>query len=494
MGANRLESLCDEYIQRIQQQYASLAGMSMWMLDEEEQLFGERCLNSDMSAKIIKYVDSRIAFMNPERTFAEDEYEGKKILLGKRFIFVQQSIVGLCVFVCIKEEDQDIDDCVRMADFWIELLSEYMNNQVQLKSMNKKLAELIEYEKSIEEEKQRLQKENDYDELTKVHSRTYFYKKLEEMEKQEELLPISLVVGDVNNLKFTNDMFGHRHGDILLYNIAEVLREEAEHMKEEGGTEFIVARCGGDEFNILMPNTKRGQANYYCYKVEEHLKRENNCCLIPSISLGSAKKSEMNQSLHRLLEVADAKMYAAKREFKQGQNQFEEMMEVLFSRNYLSRSGVERKMKLVREFTESLGWESERVQNCVNLMRYQDIGLTIVPERIYNKKGNYTDREWREIKKHPQLGMKLALIRPDMAPISDMMYLTHENYDGSGWPRGVNGRGIKAEVMAVRLVTDYVNKEMECTAAEAAAWIESESGRIFEPQMAENFIQFILDI
>lgn len=491
MDAYGIKKLINAEISSMQREYARMTGISMWLLDEEEQMFEERALAMEMDAGLLEYVDRTAASMNGGNHFEDIDYEGRGLWLGKRPVFVEHRIVGFCVLIQEKTDSGHPRECMQKAEFWMRMLQNFLDGQRQVLDLNKRVKGLEELEKTMEEEKERLQKENDYDELTKVYSRSYFYRKLEEMDKDESALPVSVVVGDVNNLKFTNDMFGHRHGDILLYQIAHILQEEAEYMKEETGHNFIVARCGGDEFNVLMPNTLRRESNYYCYRVNERLKKETECCLVPSISMGSAKKTEPAQSLHRLLETADAKMYASKREFKSSQDQFEELMEVLFARKYLTRESVDRKMLLVKEFTEYLDWDPQAVTNCVNLIHYQDVGLTVVPERIYRQDGEYTDRQWREIKKHPQLGMKLALVRSDLAPISEMMYQTHENYDGSGWPRGTSGGALHRVTLAVRIVTEYVDMELAQSAEQARSYIQKESGKIFEPQLAEKFIDFI---
>lgn len=492
--SKRLKDLWqNQNIQTMQDAYANLTQMSIWVLDLDGNVISKRSLTADFEEEQLGEVDALVSKVDVQADYEEFEYRGDLLLLKKKLLCVEGRELGYSVFtkIVLKHVEKEKKEFSAWADFFQEVLVNVMFKDSQIWNLNQRLQKAQEEEKSMEKEKARLQHENDYDELTQVHSRSYFYKCLEEVEQQEEMLPVSVIVGDVNNLKFTNDMFGHRHGDWLLYKVAQVLKEEAEILEKEIGNRIVVSRCGGDEFSILMTRTKRSGANYYCHRVTEHLKREYDCCLPPSISLGCAKKSEMSQSLYRVLETADAKMYAAKREFKQKLDHFEEMMNILFTRRFLSESAVDRKESMMEKFGEYLSWKPETIQNCMNLIRYQDIGLTVVPEKVFRKNGNYTELEWREIKKHPQLGMKLALIRPDLAPISDMMYLTHENYDGSGWPQGVAGERIVPEVMAVRLVTEYVDYEEDHTHSGACEYIRSESGRIFEPEMAEKFIRFL---
>lgn len=479
-----------EDFQKLQEGFSRLTEISLWFVEEDE-VIEPRSLTHEEPREFLAAIDQVVLTMGSEETLAELAYGDGTFFIERQPVFLNQEKIGHYVFMRKKTDLVTEEMFVWQTGCWMALLNGYIDRERRLFAMQEELKVRTEMERNMEAEKAKLQQENDYDELTGVHSRSYFYRQMELLDKREDLLPISLIVGDVNNLKFTNDMFGHRHGDNLLCGIADILKEQAEWLGNELGKEIIVARCGGDEFNILIPRGQRREANYYCHLVNEELKKKKDLCLTPSISLGSAKKAEMNQSLNRLLETADAKMYAVKRAYKQDLDQFEEMMEILFARRYLSRSLTEEKTEMVARFAEYLGWSETTITKCRNLMRYQDVGLTIVPERIYRKQGDYTDREWREIKKHPQLGMKLVLIRSDLAPVSEMMYQTHENHDGSGWPRGVSGNAIAHEVMAVRLVTEYLDYELDNSAMEARAFIERESGRIFEPEMAEKFIEFI---
>ena len=477
-------------LKRLQEGYARLTGISLWFT-EGNKVIKPRSLTHEESKEFLTAIDQVVFTMGSDETMAELAYGDDIFFIERQPVFLHKEKVGYYVFMRKKTDMVPEEMFNWQTKYWIELLGGYIERENELFQLREEIIAHKVIEQNMEAEKAKLQQENDYDELTGVHSRSYFYKQMEMMDKQEDLLPISLIVGDVNNLKFTNDMFGHRHGDYLLCTIANVLKAQAERMKEETGREIIVARCGGDEFNVLIPGGQRREANYFCHLVTEELKKEKGLCLTPSISLGSAKKSEAHQSLNRLLETADAKMYAVKRAYKQDLDQFEELMEILFARRYLSRSLTDKKTAMVDRFAEYLGWSEVTRSKCRNLIRYQDVGLTIVPERIYRKNGEYTDREWREIKKHPQLGMKLALIRSDLAPISEMMYKTHENYDGSGWPKGISGKAISQEVTAVRLVTEYQDYKVETSSEEACAFVEEEKGRIFEPEMAEKFIEFV---
>lgn len=487
-----LEDIWQEQgMRKLQDDYASISGISLWMLDVEQQSVWAYSMVSRHPVKMD--LPSLAAQTDKDADYNVLEYMGKMLLVKKRQIRNDEDVMGYVVMTkpLARREEETEKRFVEQTHFYSSILRKLILGGLEKHRLEQLLNEAHVEERTIERERERLQRANDFDEMTQVHSRAYFYRCLAQAEASEDVLPVSLVVGDVNNLKFTNDMFGHRHGDWLLCKVAQVLKEEAEAVSKETGNRITVARCGGDEFAILLRRAKRSVANYYCHRVNERLKGENSCCLPPSISLGSAKKSEMSQSLYRLMETADAKMYSAKREFKTHTDPFEGMMKTLFTRRFLTPEELEKKEKMVREFAEFLQWDERIVVNCVNLMRYQDIGLVVVPEWVYRKNERYTEAEWREIKKHPQLGMKLALTRLDIAPISDMMYLTHENYDGSGWPRGVTGQTIVPEVTVVRLVTEYLDKEHQYGAAMAYDYIRANRGRIFDPALTDRFVRFV---
>ena len=73
--------------------------------------------------------------------------------------------------------------------------------------------------------------------------------------------PIAVIIADLDELKGINDEYGHQMGDRLI-------REAANCLKAYADEEMIVARIGGDEFAILLPNTSVSQVEQYIEKVQ----------------------------------------------------------------------------------------------------------------------------------------------------------------------------------------------------------------------------------
>jgi diguanylate cyclase (GGDEF)-like protein len=121
----------------------------------------------------------------------------------------------------------------------------------------------------------------------------------------EDQLPLSIIIGDVNGLKLTNDIFGHAMGDKLLQSIARSLRLSCR-------TSDVVSRIGGDEFLILLPHTDGNEANQIMTRIEGHLEKDGIRAGNRSIALGRATKTSIEESIQETFDRAEDQMYRRK--------------------------------------------------------------------------------------------------------------------------------------------------------------------------------------
>lgn len=119
--------------------------------------------------------------------------------------------------------------------------------------------------------------------------------------------PITLAYVDLDNFKKANDMMGHLYGDDLLRKVAEVFRANLR-------SSDLVARMGGDEFAILLPETSAADALKALEKILHHLVEvpQLKACSVTA-SIGAVSYSAAPGDLEQLIRSADELMYKVKR-------------------------------------------------------------------------------------------------------------------------------------------------------------------------------------
>lgn len=144
-----------------------------------------------------------------------------------------------------------------------------------------------------------------HDALTGLYNRSFFNEEMTRLET-DGLYPISIIIADVDDLKKTNDYFGHAVGDVLLYRTAQALISSFR-------VEDVVARIGGDEFAILLPKTNEETAKNAIQRFKESVQAINSVSHdIPirlSIGVSTIKP---NGSIKKGFILADENMYVNK--------------------------------------------------------------------------------------------------------------------------------------------------------------------------------------
>lgn len=146
------------------------------------------------------------------------------------------------------------------------------------------------------------------DALTGLHSRTYFDMKLANIENRH-IRPLSVISCDVNGLKLANDYMGHLVGDKLLQSVAALCKESVR-------VSDCVARMGGDEIVILLPECPRDKAEAILANMRAIFERHNACSdQMPAlVSFGLACADTTDTPASAVLVQADREMLKEKRE------------------------------------------------------------------------------------------------------------------------------------------------------------------------------------
>lgn len=337
---------------------------------------------------------------------------------------------------------------------------------------------------------------NNHDFLTGLYNRRYLESEKVRIDR-EEFLPLSVVIGDINGVKLVNDAFGHAEGDILIAETAKIIKSCCY-------SNDILARTGGDEFMILMPRADSETANGVMEKIkrkcEEYNQEISSEVYSINISLGYATKESPDEDLEAVIKVAEDYMYKRKLlEHKSSHSVIlSSIKATMYERSHETQEHAERLTYLSKELGRKLKLSQLELDELELLATLHDIGKVGIDDRILNKPDKLSEDEWIEMKKHSEIGFRIAMSSPDLVPIADEILSLHERWDGTGYPQGIMGEAIPLLSRIVSVVDAYdamtedraYRKAMSGEAA--AAEILRNAGTQFDPEIAGLFVNKVL--
>lgn len=288
-----------------------------------------------------------------------------------------------------------------------------------------------------------------HDELTGLYNRRFYEEKLKQIDIESNY-PISIIMADVNGLKFTNDVFGHIAGDKLIKAFAEVLKK---HCRKED----IVARIGGDEFYILLPKTSSIKSEKIINKIQNSILTQQFDEGILSISFGCATKYNSNEPLDEVCKKADDSMYSQKlldRDIFEI-NLIKHLNSILYDKNLVEQLHG----KEVGILSKKLGIALDLSQNEIDQLELagllHDIGKVGIDYKILLKPDNLNEYERNEVKRHCEIGYKTLNYLNKYKNIAECVLYHHERIDGNGYPKGLKGAKIPLFSRIIHIVDAY---------------------------------------
>jgi diguanylate cyclase (GGDEF)-like protein len=364
---------------------------------------------------------------------------------------------------------------------------------------------------------QKLQQQSITDGLTGIKTRRFFWEALSAEWKRASRSgrPFSVVLIDLDKFKEVNDTMGHFEGDLVLARVGRLLEQKSRQSN-------VVARYGGDEFIVLMPETGPEQAQVLAERLRQWIASD------PMLgehhvtgSFGVASFPTHGFSIDDIIRVADAGMYVSKRsggnlvstaqEFAEGEDfarqrqQISAYIEGFLQRERtgpedldeltatlrklcggdencnvavlkeaieaLSRAAESRELRtaghgdLVARYTEviarTLGLSAEETADLVYAARVHDVGKIFVPEHILNKPGPLTDEEFALVRMHAHVGAEIVGAIPRSSMMREAIAHHHQRFDGSGYPDGLKGEQIPLWARIIALTDAYANMVTE---------------------------------
>lgn len=344
--------------------------------------------------------------------------------------------------------------------------------------------------------------------------------------------PIGVIMVDLDQFKATNDSCGHEAGDEVLRHVAQLLR---------GGVRAsdVVARHGGEEFLLILPDTDLSGA----IQVAENVRRRirdyptpyANSQIPARASLGVASLATgQTLSAQDLIRMADEALYKAKglggnrvitwqmiqeggvepslegsEQVRQVQRHIKDLSKennnVFLDSLYRLVESLEGRIAYTAHHSlrvarysvaiaEEMGLQQEQVGMIYRAAMLHDVGKVAVPDSVLWKNDILSRMDWALVRQHPcvsvQILAKLTFLRRE----SGVIRHHHERPDGHGYPDGLHGDAIplEARVIAVADALDAMTRDRPHRAAlsleEALGQLQTGEGTQFDPRAARAAI------
>ncbi|MDI9483835.1 MAG: PAS domain S-box protein [Bacillota bacterium] len=331
---------------------------------------------------------------------------------------------------------------------------------------------------------------SEHDAVTGLFNRTYFEKQKQSLDKKSSL-PLSVIIGNINSLRLINDAYGHAAGDHVIVETARIIKS---CLRKKD----VLARTGGDEFSILLPKTDGKTAYKLITKItnlcEEHNKKPGSKYNI-SVSLGYGVKTG-DKTLNDAVKEAEENMHNRKLLNRKSSRStiISSIMGTVYIRSQETEEHAKRLVDLSVRVGRKLNISQKDMDNLELFAMLHDIGKIGIDNSILNKPGKLSKNEWEIMKKHSEIGYRIAMSSPELEPIAEYILAHHERWDGNGYPQGLKGEEIPllSRILAVvdsydAMTEDRVYRKA-MTHQAAIEEIKKNAGTQFDPNIAQIFI------
>ena len=317
-----------------------------------------------------------------------------------------------------------------------------------------------------------------------ANHRTFHERLVAEVERARRLgRGLSLVLMDLDHFKRVNDLYGHQMGDRVLEHAARVFESETR-------TGELVARVGGEEFAMILPEADEDEA----FRAAERIRRAIADTSFPAVGSMTMSAGVCDLShgadADALYRLADGALYWAKHrgrdmvlrytpdavtslsareqaerlERQQALVSIRLLARVVDAKDPATRRHSERVADLCAELAEELGWAPERASLLREAGLVHDVGKIGVPDAILLKPGRLTPEEFETVREHAELGARIVGEALGDEQIS-WVRSHHERWDGNGYPDRLTAEECPegARIMALADAWDVMTSERPYT-------------------------------
>jgi len=353
--------------------------------------------------------------------------------------------------------------------------------------------------------------------LTGLYNYGYFQDKLNEhIQEASDMNPLALIIIDIDYFKHYNEIYGHQSGDEVLTTVADVLTTKI-------GQRGIVSRYGSDEYIIGMPNTDSEQAVRVAQEISEAIGNHH----FPgaehqpegrlTISCGVAVYPTHARNTKDLFRHADQALFRAKSlnknkvelyfsvfdnldlpgDEKELLNSIRTLISVINAKDRYTYGHSERVTFHATALARRIGLSQEEINMLGYAAFLHDIGKIEIDREVLNKPDILNEKEWEELKQHPQWGSDIVAAVTQLHPIIPVIRHHHENYDGTGYPDGLKGTDIPLLARIIRIADSFDAMislrpyKKPLSIPQAIRELTVNAGKQFDPELVPPFLEII---
>lgn len=357
------------------------------------------------------------------------------------------------------------------------------------------------YEKAYEEARR--------DELTGLLNRKCFLETLQEQVEQIKGNSLALVILNVDDFKLFNQLYGNREGDAALRRVAGIIEASV-------GDHGFVARYGGKEFAMILPNydiySAKNLTENICTQVKNlNAKTENYAMKMLTLSCGICAlpytASTMDELIYNAVMVYSVGETALRGRTIGGiykNDAYSEYASMIYAltaaidtKDHYTFSHSKNVAYYAGELARAMGLNQECIEIVKEAGLLHDIGKIGIREDILNKPGKLTSEEYEIVKGHVENSIGIIRHLPSLDYVIPAVIGHHERYDGKGYPRRIEGEDIPIMARILCIVDSFDamismrSYKDAIPVNQALRILEEEAGYQFDPGLVPIFVKLI---
>ncbi len=306
---------------------------------------------------------------------------------------------------------------------------------------------------------------------------------------EKSTVQIAIAIIDVNGFRLINEAFGFNKGNDLLIKLSLIISKYTDLNSKK-------YRIDGDSFVLVFEERYFDNMVSSVGRIRDEFEKQDYNGLQLNLSSGmssikgSSDLSEMFFEAERNLAINKTGEKNSK-----SYSNIRVIQNTLFVKSKETQIHSTKVAKIAKVFGELIGFTRDEISNIESISLLHDIGKIGISEHLLTKPSKLSIEEYKEIKKHPEIGYRLIKPVSELKGFGEIILYHHEKWDGTGYPRGIKGEEIPflsrfiALCDAYDAMTSIRPYKNEMSPDDALLEIIKNKGTQFDPNLVDQFVE-----